>query len=107
MLQDFARLIVYSLLGMQLGTRIADALEFFIYDVIKIFFLLSVIIFMVSIIRSYFPPEKTKRILSHKREFIGNIPAALLMAVTALSLPEMIILRKVIKIPLLVVSFRS
>ncbi len=82
MLQDFARLMVYSVLGMQRGTRLADALEFFIYDVIKIVLLLSVIIFIVSIIRSYFPPEKTKRILSHKREFIGNILAALLGIVT-------------------------
>ncbi len=60
----------------------AGALEFFIYDTIKIFLLLSVIIFIVSIIRSYFPPERTKRILSHKREFIGNILAALLGIVT-------------------------
>jgi uncharacterized protein len=82
MFQDFARSIVYSLLGMQKGTRLADALEFFIYDVIKIFLLLSVIIFLVSIVRSHFPPEKTKRILSHKREFIGNILAALLGIVT-------------------------
>ncbi len=82
MLQDFARLIVYSLFGMQRGTRLADVLEFFIYDAIKIFLLLSVIIFIVSIIRSYFPPEKTKRILSNKREFIGNILAALLGIVT-------------------------
>jgi hypothetical protein len=64
------------------GTRLSGALEFFIYDTIKIFLLLSVIIFIVSIIRSYFPPEKTKRILSHKREFIGNILAALLGIVT-------------------------
>ena len=48
----------------------------------KIFLLLSVIIFIVSIIRSYFPPERTKKILSHKREFIGNILAALLGIVT-------------------------
>jgi uncharacterized protein len=82
MLQEFARLIVYSLLDMQRGTRLADALEFFIYDVIKIFLLLTVIIFIVSIVRSYFPPEKTKRILSHKREFIGNVLAALLGIVT-------------------------
>ncbi len=82
MLQDFARLIVYSLFGMQQGTRLAAVLEFFIYDVIKIFLLLSVIIFIVSIIRSYFPPEKTKRIFSNKREFIGNILAALLGIVT-------------------------
>jgi uncharacterized membrane protein YraQ (UPF0718 family) len=82
MLQEFAQVIVYSFLGMQHGARLADALEFFIYDVIKIFLLLSVIIFIVSIVRSYFPPEKTKRILSHKREFIGNILAALLGIVT-------------------------
>jgi uncharacterized protein len=81
-LNDFARLIVYSLLGMRHGTRSAGALEFFIYDTIKIFLLLSVIIFGVSVIRSYFPPERTKRILSHKREFIGNILAALLGIVT-------------------------
>lgn len=81
-LKDFARYIVYSLLGMAQGNRLSDALEFFIYDVIKIFLLLSVIIFAVSVIRSYFPPERTKRILSHKREFIGNILAALLGIVT-------------------------
>jgi uncharacterized membrane protein YraQ (UPF0718 family) len=82
MLQAFSRLVVYSLFGMQQGARLSDALEFFIYEVIKIFLLLSVIIFIVSIVRSYFPPEKTKRILSHKREFIGNILAALLGIVT-------------------------
>jgi uncharacterized membrane protein YraQ (UPF0718 family) len=64
------------------GSRLSDALEFFIYDTIKIFLLLSVIIFAVSVIRSYFPPERTKRILSHKREFIGNILASLLGIVT-------------------------
>lgn len=73
MLKDFAEFTVYYLFGMSRGTRLSDALEFFIYDTIKIFFLLSVIIFIVAVVRSYFPPEKTKRILSHKREFIGNI----------------------------------
>lgn len=62
--------------------RVCQALEFFIYDTIKIFLLLSVIIFIISVIRSYFPPERTKRILSHKREFIGNLLAALLGIVT-------------------------
>jgi hypothetical protein len=67
---------------MQPDTRLAGAVEFFIYDTIKIFLLLSVIIFAVSVIRSYFPPERTMRILSHKKEFIGNILAALLGVVT-------------------------
>ena len=82
MLSDFAGFIVYSLLKIESGTRLGGAVDFFIYDTIKIFFLLSVIIFAVSVIRSYFPPERTKRILSHKREFIGNIFAALLGIVT-------------------------
>jgi len=82
MLKAFAHYVVYSLFGMAQGSQLSSALEFFIYDVIKIFILLSVIIFAVSVIRSYFPPEKTKRILSHKREFIGNILAAFLGIVT-------------------------
>jgi uncharacterized membrane protein YraQ (UPF0718 family) len=81
-LKSFADTIVYSVFGMDQGSRLSDALNFFIYDTIKIFLLLSVIIFVVSIIRSYFPPERTKRILSHKREFMGNILAALLGVVT-------------------------
>ena len=82
MLKDFAHYIVYAVIGLAPDNRLSAALEFFIYDVIKIFLLLSVIIFAVSVIRSYFPPERTKRILSHKREFIGNILAALLGIVT-------------------------
>lgn len=82
MLKDCASYITYGLLGLNHSSRLADALNFFIYDTIKIFLLLTVIIFIVSLIRSYFPPEKTKRILSHKKEFIGNILAALLGIVT-------------------------
>jgi uncharacterized membrane protein YraQ (UPF0718 family) len=82
MLKEFAHYLVYSVFGMAEGSRLSGALEFFIFDTIKIFSLLSVIIFAVSIIRSFFPPERTKRILSHKREFIGNILAALLGIVT-------------------------
>jgi uncharacterized membrane protein YraQ (UPF0718 family) len=82
MLKSFADYITYDVIKLQQGSRFGDALQFFIYDTIKIFFLLTVIIFVVSVIRSYFPPEKTKRILSHKKEFIGNILAALLGIVT-------------------------
>ncbi len=82
MLKTFASYVTYDLLHLSKDSRIADALNFFIYDTIKIFLLLSVIIFVISLIRSYFPPEKTKRILSHKKLFIGNILAALLGVVT-------------------------
>lgn len=82
MLKALASYITYDLIKLDHGSRLADALNFFIYDTIKIFLLLTVIIFIVSLIRSYFPPEKTKRILSHRKEFIGNILAALLGIVT-------------------------
>src|SRR5574340_1024427 len=82
MLKEFAYYLVYSVFGMTQGARLSGALEFFIYDTIKIFLLLAVIIFVVSVVRSYFPPERTKKILSHKKEFIGNILAALLGVVT-------------------------
>ncbi|MFZ5643905.1 MAG: permease [Bacillota bacterium] len=82
MFKYFADAITYGLLNLTPGTRLAEALNFFIYDTVKILLMLSAIIFLVSIIRSFFPPEKTKKILSHRRAFIGNIMAALLGIVT-------------------------
>lgn len=82
MLQAFADLVVYQWIGLKPKTNLADSLNFFIYDTIKILLLLATIIFVVSIIRSFFLPEKTKKILSHKRTFFGNIMAALLGIVT-------------------------
>ena len=82
MLRNLTDLIVYTLLGLQPGSHLSDALNFFIYDTIKIFILLSVIIFLVAIIRSYFPPERTRRILSRKKQYVGNGLAGLLGIVT-------------------------
>ncbi len=82
MLKSFAEYVTFSLLQLQPGSHVGEALNFFIYDTIKIFMLLCTIIFVVAIIRSSFPPERTKRILSHKRVYIGNILAALLGIVT-------------------------
>jgi uncharacterized protein len=82
MLKKFADYIVYSVIGASPETHLGNALNFFIYDSIKIFILLSVIIFLVAIVRSFFPPERTRRILSHKREYIGNGLAGLLGIVT-------------------------
>ena len=55
-----------------------DAVNFFVYDTIKIFILLAVIIFAVSIIRSFLPPEKIKKVLSHNNRFTGHVLAAAL-----------------------------
>ena len=82
MIKSFADHITFTLLNLTPGSRSGEALDFFIYDTIKIFLLLTAIIFVVAIIRTSFPPEKTRRILSHKREYIGNVLAALLGIVT-------------------------
>jgi uncharacterized membrane protein YraQ (UPF0718 family) len=81
-LKEFADYITYTLLKLDPTSHLGDALNFFIYDTLKIFLLLTTIVYAVAIIRAYFPPEKTKRILSHKREYLGNTMAALLGIVT-------------------------
>jgi hypothetical protein len=82
MLKQFADYVTFTLLKLQPTSHLGDALNFFIYDTLKIFLLLTTIVFVVAIIRAYFPPEKTKRILSHKKEYIGNVMAALLGIIT-------------------------
>ena len=82
MLKSFADYIVFTIIGLVPGTHLGEALNFFIYDTLKIFLLLTAIIFVVAIIRTSFPPEKTKRILSRKKEYVGNVLAALLGIVT-------------------------
>ncbi len=82
MLKSFADYVVYSLVGLDPAGRAGEALDFFVYDTLKIFLLLSTIVFVVAVIRANFPPEKTKKILSHKKELIGNVMAALLGIVT-------------------------
>src|SRR5512136_695184 len=82
MFQGISQYIVYDFFGMAHGSKLSSALDFFLYDTAKILILLSVIIFAISFIRSFFPPERTRGILSHKKEFIGNILAALLGVVT-------------------------
>ena len=58
--------------------RLSAAVNFFVYDTIKIFLLLAVIIFVVSIIRSFLPPEKIKKALSRNSRFAGHVLAAAL-----------------------------
>ncbi|EAX47646.1 permease [Thermosinus carboxydivorans Nor1] len=82
MFQYIADYLTYQVFQLAPGSKLADAANFFIYDTMKIFFMLAVIVFVVAIIRTYFSPERTRQILSHKREFFGNISAALLGIVT-------------------------
>lgn len=73
MLKSVAPYTMYDLGRLDRAIRLADALGFFICDTIKMFLLLTVILFIVSGIRSFFRPEKAERILSHKNEFIVNM----------------------------------
>lgn len=68
--------------GLDVSGRIGGSIHFFLYDVIKIVILLCVLIFFISFIQSYFPPERTKRILGKFHGIGANITAALLGTVT-------------------------
>lgn len=68
--------------GVDTTGRVGGSLQFYLYDVIKIMVLLGVLIFMISYIQSYFPPERTKRILGRFRGVFANCLAALLGTVT-------------------------
>ena len=71
-----------SLCGLDITSRIGGSIQFFIYDVIKIFVLLGFLIFVISYIQSYFPPERTKKILGRFHGIGANIIGALLGTVT-------------------------
>ncbi|MDD4475221.1 MAG: permease [Eubacteriales bacterium] len=71
-----------SALGLDIGNRWVASAQFFIYDTIKIVVLLCVLIFIISYIQSFFPPERTKRILGRFRGIGANTVAALLGTVT-------------------------
>lgn len=74
--------IVTRVLGMDSEGRLAESLQFFLYDTIKIFLLLSALIYIISYIQSFYPPERTKRILGRFGGLSGNIMAALLGTIT-------------------------
>ncbi len=71
-----------TLLNVDITTRIGASVQFFIYDTIKIIWLLSVLIFIISYIQSYFPPERTKQILGRYKGVVANLMGALLGTVT-------------------------
>lgn len=82
-IQWFADWLVYSIFDVAKGSALGNSLNFFIYDTIKILILLSLIIFAVSVVRSYFPPEKTKKYLGkYDHTIVGNFLASLLGIVT-------------------------
>lgn len=69
-------------LGLNVDSRIGGSLHFFLYDCVKITIYLCVLIFFISYLQSFFPPERTKKILGHFRGLSANLVAALLGTVT-------------------------
>lgn len=68
--------LVFGLFGLEKGSHLGEAVHFFIYDTIKIFILLTTIIFAVSVLRSYFPVEKAREYIAGKNKVLGHVLAA-------------------------------
>lgn len=81
-LSNLVTFLVKNIFGLDLNSRVGGSIHFFIYDVVKIFILLSVLIFMISYIQSFFPPERTRKILGRFTGVPANIFGALLGTVT-------------------------
>lgn len=81
-LSSLVKLFVEDVLKLDTATPIGGSVHFFIYDVIKIFILLAVLIFIVSWIQSYFPPERSRKILGKFNGISANIVGALLGTIT-------------------------
>lgn len=81
-LYNLVESLVVNVFGLSMTERLGASIHFFIYDVVKIFILLSALIFMISYIQSFFPPERTRKILGNFSGITANILAALLGTIT-------------------------
>jgi hypothetical protein len=81
-LADTARFLSYRLFALKPGSHLGSAVEFFLYDTPKVLMLLTLVVFVVGVLRSFITPELTRKILVGRRESAGNVLAALLGVVT-------------------------
>jgi uncharacterized protein len=81
-LEPFSYFFTYSLLGLEKGSHLGGAIQFFVYDTPKVMMLLTLVVFVIGILRSFFTQERTRKYLAGKREAAGNVMAALLGIVT-------------------------
>jgi len=81
-LPAFADLVAFRLLGLAAGSRLGEAVRFFVYDAPKVLMLLSLVVFGVGVLRSFFTPEQSRRLLAGRRQAPGNVMAAGLGIVT-------------------------
>ncbi len=81
-LQPLTNWLIDSVFGMTKGAHLTEALRFFVFEFPKVMMLLTLIIFLVGIIRTYFTPERTRKALEGKKTFTGNVMASALGIVT-------------------------
>src|SRR3989339_2202284 len=81
-LEKITDLLMFSLIGFTPKTHLTDAVWFFVYEVPKVLLLLTLIVFVVGIIRSYFSADRTRKALGGKKLFAGNVLASMLGIVT-------------------------
>jgi hypothetical protein len=81
-LQAVTDWLIDSVFGMTKGAHLTEALRFFVFEFPKVMMLLTLIIFLVGIIRTYFTPERTRKALEGKKTFTGNVMASALGIVT-------------------------
>lgn len=81
-LSDLVKYLVQDIFGLSIQDRLGGSIHFFVYDTLKIFILLSVLIFTISYIQSFFPPERTRKILGRFNGVPANLLGALLGTVT-------------------------
>jgi hypothetical protein len=81
-LLPFSQYFTFTILGLNPAGHLGQAIQFFVYDTPKVLMLLTLVVFGVGVIRTFFTPEHTRKILAGKRESVGNVLAALLGIVT-------------------------
>lgn len=81
-LLPFSIFFAYTVLGLAKGSHLGDAVQFFVYDTPKVMLLLTLVVFVVGMIRSFFTKERTRKYLVGRQEIVSNVLAALLGIVT-------------------------
>lgn len=81
-LEAFADWLAFAVLQLERGSRLGEAVRFFIYDTPKVLMLLTLVVFFMGVLHTFFSPERTRALLAGKRTIVGNISAASLGIVT-------------------------